>query len=648
MIAGIGDTLYWTMTFSVLLDTIVVDPIETLVLASKYVRQITASVLVDQRLCVTDRVLVSEVRIMRTISPIDSLAFSIQANPGVYALLLGSGASRSAGVPTGWEIVLDLIGKLAAARGQSAVPDLEQWYCEEYGEAADYSNLLSQLAISPSERQQLLRPYIEPTDQDREEGLKQPTATHRSIALLVAQGFIKVIVTTNFDRLLEKALEDVGVIPTVLSSSEQVEGALPLIHTKCCVFKVHGDYMDTRIRNSSEELDNYPNEFVQLLDQIFDEFGFIVCGWSAEWDSGLRNAISRAKSRRFTTYWALCGELGDEARQIIDLRGAEIIPINDADSFFQQVQETVESIEEFSRPHPLSAGAAVGSLKRYLSSPEHRIRLVDLIHTSIEEVANATSGEEFKVQRAPSPTRESITARARVYESACSTILSMAPIAGFWATGSHFNIWERAIQRLTNRLSGSGYTIWLEMSAYPGRLLLYALGLGAVEAGNLRFLSHIFKTRVGLRATDGQPEYALTALFDQSDVHLLTEGENSTTPFSDRVHHVLRQPLQQLTPDDESYDFIFDKLEILMALGFHHLQTQRGLSGWYPYGAFIRRMPNWRSVLAEVTDSISESRSISQFVQCGIIGKTPEDCIQSLESFESFLSSVSQQHRIYR
>ena len=70
-------------------------------------------------------------------------------------------------------------------------------------------------------------------------------------------------------------------------------GALPLIHTKCCVFKVHGDYLDTRIRNSPAELQRYPQEFNQLLDRIFDEFGLIVCGWSAEWDSGLRDAILR-------------------------------------------------------------------------------------------------------------------------------------------------------------------------------------------------------------------------------------------------------------------------------------------------------------------------------------------------------------------
>ena len=318
------------------------------------------------------------------IDPIQSLAFSMHSNPGVYALLLGSGVSRSAQIPTGWEIVMDLLGKLAAAAGENPETDPEQWYRDKYGEDPEYSSLLEALAKTQAERQQLLRPYFEPNEQEREEGLKQPTAAHRAIARLVSQGFVKIIVTTNFDRLIEKALDDEGVEATTLSTPEQVKGAIPLVHTKCCVFKVHGDYQDTRISNSEGELSSYLDEFDQLLDQIFDEFGLIVCGWSAKWDSALRDAIYRAPSRRFTTYWALRGDAGDEAQRLIDHRQAQTIPIENADSFFQTVQQTVESIQEYSKPHPLSAEVAVASLKRYLSDPNRRIQLFDLIDSTVD------------------------------------------------------------------------------------------------------------------------------------------------------------------------------------------------------------------------------------------------------------------------
>jgi hypothetical protein len=41
----------------------------------------------------------------------------MHTNPGVYAVLVGSGISRSAKIPTGWEVVLDLTRKLTASPG---------------------------------------------------------------------------------------------------------------------------------------------------------------------------------------------------------------------------------------------------------------------------------------------------------------------------------------------------------------------------------------------------------------------------------------------------------------------------------------------------------------------------------------------------
>ena len=44
------------------------------------------------------------------------LASSMHAQPGVYALLLGSGVSTGASIPTGWGIVQNLIERAAAAQ----------------------------------------------------------------------------------------------------------------------------------------------------------------------------------------------------------------------------------------------------------------------------------------------------------------------------------------------------------------------------------------------------------------------------------------------------------------------------------------------------------------------------------------------------
>ncbi len=573
--------------------------------------------------------------------PFHAVGFAIQASRGVYAVLLGSGVSRAAKIPTGWEITLDLVRKLAEVSGEPCESLPEQWYWTKFGKAPDYSELLDAITKTPTERQQLLRGYWEASEQERDEGAKQPTVAHRAIAALVVQGFVKVIITTNFDRLMETALADVGVAPAILSTPDQVHGALPLIHTRCCLFKVHGDYLDTRIRNTPEELASYPAEFNTLLDRIFDEFGLLVCGWSADWDEALRNALLRASSRRFSTYWAVQTEPSQSAQMLINHRATQVVLIKDADSFFQSVQQQVQSLEEFSRPHPLSTEAAVASLKRYLTEPRYRIQLADLVGDEVDRVIETTSGQGFRVQGGPPPDKVSATARVRAYEAACSTLIAMAPIGGFWAEEEHYYLWQRALERLSSVSSSGGFTLWLDLQRYPGTVLLYALGLGAVEAGRLQLLGHLFATPVYREYREDFPAIRLLppfCLFSHSgqDARFLDGMNKRPTPLNDWLHEALRKPVERLIPNNSRYTFIFDKLELMMALGYAYHVKQDFY--WAPAGAFMYRAENRSQILQEIQQSISSRGDQSPFVGSGIFGDSAEACTLALAAFGDFVA----------
>lgn len=234
---------------------------------------------------------------MNLLDPMLGLAISMCSSKGLYAALLGSGVSRPSGVPTGWEIVQDLIRRVAHLHGDDP-PDPEQWFTKRYSAEPDYSELIDELAHSPVDRTKLLQSYFEPTEQDRSEGRKLPTQAHRAIAELVAKEYIRVILTTNFDRLMEQALADIGIQPSVISTPEAACSAMPLVHARCVVIKVNGDYLDPRFKNTRNELSTYEPDLCRLLDRVFDEYGLIVCGWSAEWDIALHAAIERAPNRR--------------------------------------------------------------------------------------------------------------------------------------------------------------------------------------------------------------------------------------------------------------------------------------------------------------------------------------------------------------
>lgn len=324
------------------------------------------------------------------IDPITSLASSIVASPGVYALLLGSGVSRAAGIPTGWEVTIDLIRRIAAGEGEddiatASATDVEEWFRERFKEEASYSNVLEHLALGPGDRRNLLSSYFERGPDDAE-GFKTPTRAHHAIASLVASGYIKVIVTTNFDRLLEDALAAKGVRAQVIFSPDHIRGATPLEHAKVTILKLHGDYQDNRIRNTVDELDAYEPKLEKYLRGILEDYGLLVCGWSGDWDRALVRVLQKTVSRRYGFYMTFRSTPSAIANELIEFRGGRLIEIEDADTFFAALEEKVLSIEKLGRRDPISADLAQISLKRYLPRPELGIELEELVRTHLNDL----------------------------------------------------------------------------------------------------------------------------------------------------------------------------------------------------------------------------------------------------------------------
>jgi hypothetical protein len=92
-------------------------------------------------------------------------------------LLLGAGLSVTAGVPSAWSVQEELLLKLAQAQGE-APEDPFAWYHQKYRKHSKYSDLLEDVTHSQSERRSLLEGFFEPTAEESEQGLKQPTLAH--------------------------------------------------------------------------------------------------------------------------------------------------------------------------------------------------------------------------------------------------------------------------------------------------------------------------------------------------------------------------------------------------------------------------------------------------------------------------------------
>lgn len=562
------------------------------------------------------------------IDPMLSMAFSIHSNKGVYALLMGSGNSRAAGIMTGWEIVLDLVRKLAHASGKDCEPDPAAWFHAEYGRDPGYAELLDMLAKTPTERSGLLRSYFEPTPEERDQGKKVPTEAHKAIAELVAGGYVRVILTTNFDHLVEEALNGIGINPVVIATSDAAAGARPLAHTQCAVVKLHGDYQDPRIKNTPEELASYDPPMNVLLDQVLDEYGLIVCGWSGEWDTALRSAIERCKSHRFTTYWSTVGEPSDAAKRLVELRRGEVVPITGADAFFPQLKEKVIALEKFEQRHPLSEKVAVATLKRYIAEDRHRILLHDLVMDELENVSTKSTGPEF-TKSGITPDADTVPDRARRYEEISSVLLSIFIHGCYWGDQEHGKLWTKCIERLSELRRGMfSYEDWTSMSRYPALLLLYGGGISAMASGKFETLANLFAKPIidldGREIPAFARVYAISVM-DKSVGNMVLGKESNNVPLSDHLFALLRPKLSNLVPQDAVYEKLFDQFEYMLALVVADFREKNLGRLWAPPGCFAWRQRDFSAgCYKAVADDLDRYGSSWPLLTAGLFGGSVE------------------------
>jgi hypothetical protein len=552
--------------------------------------------------------------------------------------------------------MLDLIRKLALLKEEDCEPRPEVWYKARFGHDPDYSKLLEAISHSSTERQQLLRGYFEPTEEEREQGLKLPSPAHRAIAEMIRGGWIKVVVTTNFDRLLEQALEAVGgVQPNVISTPDAATGALPLIHSRCTILKVHGDYLDSRIKNTPKELATCSPKIKALLARIFDEFGLIIAGWSGEWDTALRASLERRSSRRFCVYWASRGPLKPIASKLSRNLGALEIQVKDADTFFVSVAEKVLALQDVSTSHPLSVKTAVATLERYLPEERFKIRMKVLVKAETDTAIQRLSVDSLTEANSSFSPQEAHR-RIAVYEAKCEVLASMLATGAYWDNGRFTKLPAESIERIAN-LKGPGDRTpeWIFLRSYPSFFLTYAAGLAAIAGEKFEMLAalltrpirRVYNLRIPLVVEMGIHRPLMDYI-----VKDLPGMQNRNIPGSDYLHSRLRVHLQDLVPDDSRYDDCFDEFEYKLALVFADIAYESPGSGirkeflydklpherfWCPVGRFVWRTPS--SIIAHESKILQEAGEDHPLLQVGLFRSSLQRLQQIKAVVDQFIST---------
>jgi len=579
------------------------------------------------------------------------LAFTMYSSPGVYALLLGSGISRDAGIPTGWEITLDLIRKISATEKMEP-KNFIKWYQERYNELPDYTKLLKKLTITPADRANLLRSYFEPTTEEKEENLKVPTSAHKCIAILVKYGYIRIILTTNFDRLLEKALSEQGITPTVISTEDEIKGAMPFVHNDCTIIKLHGDYMDTRIKNTPEELAKYSNKVNKYLDRIFDDFGLIICGWSAEYDIALRNALYRRKNRRFSTYWTVKGKLCEDAIRLSNYLKTEQILIESANKFFTQLLEKVEALKDIEKPHSLTLPLAIATTKKYLSEDKYRIKLYDFVSEEVQRIYCNFSSERF-VNVENNLTKETFQKRLQEYKESLAILIGILNTIIYFDKGKHSDLITMSMERLIPQ--NSTLQEIYSFNRFPLLILTYSIGIIALERKNYKDLAALLLCS---HFKDNDEKKHIIEIINSQRVFtgkwikwLPTYPDKGTqnTPVSTYLFSYMRGIVNTYLPDDKKYEEFFDIFEYFIGLIYLDIINEGtsiefkgstiGRFAW-KYGRWFNRETPPQSIEGFIENGLNQGDKWP-LLKVGFFDGSIERFKKCREAYESLLKRIS-------
>ena len=202
-----------------------------------------------------------------------------------FDLFLGSGASIAAGIPSGGELIWYFKREILSIEGKIDGKKIKDLRVESN------KKLIQSFFDNDAENkiENLYSHYFElcyPDSRIREDFLtsiikdKKPTIGHLCIAALIQNKKFHTIWTTNFDDLVEKAINTTDGLSCSVISTKDSNSISGFRNDIPKVVKLHGDFRYDKLQNTDSELQsleaNLQSQFVLNCQQK----GLIVVGYS--------------------------------------------------------------------------------------------------------------------------------------------------------------------------------------------------------------------------------------------------------------------------------------------------------------------------------------------------------------------------------
>lgn len=240
--------------------------------------------------------------------------------------LIGAGFSVSAGVSTATKIVEERLRPHPLLASAGPTPP----------GSSDYAYLMSLLPAS--ERIQIIRDCIDEARDEKTQRSKINWA-HLLLAYLVEAGYVRTVLTTNFDPIMVDSLSLLGQpirVFDITAARTYEPGGLE----DGSVIYLHGQAHGLWLANVDEEMGDVRKHIRSVLQEVLSDTTLVVVGYSGDCDPVVEEleACRRQFSRHlFWVPYQSADKLGQNAKRIIadTGRGAYVVPGHDADSFMR-------------------------------------------------------------------------------------------------------------------------------------------------------------------------------------------------------------------------------------------------------------------------------------------------------------------------
>ena len=112
---------------------------------------------------------------------------------------------------------------------------------------------------------------------------------------------------------------------------------------------------------------------------------------------------------------------------------------------------------------------------------------------------------------------------------------------------------------------------------------------------------------------------------------------NQTVRLNTWVREKLRPHVAPIAPDERRYALMFDKLQVLLALGYIHADPKHGWAPLPPGGHPVKSP--FDRVIQEIDTSLSSKGDNSPFAKCAIFGDTSKACTQRLTELKNLIAT---------